>query len=117
MNVEALALRIYTHRNGTPAGFTAADFCPDEMLAGVTIVEPVRPPGLVGGIYTDAANIPGNACLVYRVLATASVQPDVGAIVLNPGDIVIVRTAHLDPLQPDLNVLAIQTKHIIARIT
>lgn len=117
MNTESFALRIYARASGDRlfAGFRGSDFNPHSMMAGVVIVEPVRLPALVGGLHVSA-DLPGIACLAYRVLAVAALQDIGDTLALEPGDVVVLRTSQLDPLQPDQNVLAILGKHIIAKI-
>lgn len=108
MNTQALSARIYVE------GFKAADF---QMLKpGLVIVEPIRPPELLRGIHSpESKQVPGSACLLFKVLAVADQMPG-DALQLIPGDVVTVRNAHLDPVQPNQNVLSIKVEHVLSRL-
>jgi hypothetical protein len=118
MNLAALATRLYS-RGFRPGDFTGVK---DNEL----ILRAIRPPDITAGIITAPATskLPGTACLAYEVIAkgfidtdpesyrrcpspVAPLDPDVGAAV-------IVRTAHLEPLQPDLMLHAIKAEHVLA---
>jgi hypothetical protein len=83
------------------------------LAPGLILVSPVRPPErTAAGIVTELATtrIEGTRALMYRVVAVAPGLPDTPA----PGDIVILRNALLDPIQPDLDLLVIKREHVIA---
>lgn len=101
----------YIYRNG----FSPAHFDADGMLPGLTIVKPLFPPKkTAGGIDNDinADTVPGNAAMIYEVVLQGARQPP-DVLALKTGDVVILRTAHLDPLTIKLDTHAIYTKHIV----
>lgn len=99
-------------------GFKPAHFDAPGMMPGLTIVKPLFPPEKTrGGIENPihAGNVPGNAAMLYEVILQGDTQPE-GVLHLVPGDVVILRTAALDPLDVNLRVHAIPTKHIYQRV-
>jgi hypothetical protein len=108
-NKVAFAARVYARK-----GFTDEDFQRGAARQGMCIVKGIRPPEVVGGIHTDAAwdKIPGTMLMLYEVVDVAAEQPSF-ALKVKPGDVVLLRTAHLDPLQPDGKYCAIFTKHLL----
>lgn len=108
MNVAAFALRLYRK------GFKGDDFV--AIADGLLIVEPIRPPAVVSGLHVaeKAREIPGQLCLAHRVVARGFLDDTVPWVEI--GDVVLCRLSHLDPIQPDTNLLAIEAKHVLAII-
>lgn len=112
MNIAALSARVHSHGGG----FRASDFDPARLEPGQLIVSPVRPPELsLGGIeIPDAArNIRGQFAIMHRVEVVAAKQPE-GIMQVQVGDIVKVRNAFLDPLDPTGELCSVPTKHVLA---
>lgn len=108
-SLSNLRMRVYTE------GFRPSDF--DDMKPGNVVVEPVRPPGKsAGGVYTGPAaeNVPGTGCLFYRVVATSKEHPP-GNLKHEPGDVVVLRQAHLDPMNGSQTFLWIKSDHLLAK--
>lgn len=117
--LEALVDRLYTPTSSGPQyGFQASDFDPYLLKDGISIVVPLFPPEqLSSGIALppQIVNLPGTGAYVYRVIAMALEQPH-EAPPIEIGDVVLLRNAHLDPIQVDRKVFTIKTEHILAVI-
>jgi hypothetical protein len=119
MNYAALATRLYSR------GFRADDFLKGQVKDNELIVAALRPPGVTAGIITSPATdkLPGTGCIAYVVVAKGFIdtEPDsyrrcpspVAPLDPEVGDVVLVRTAHLDPLSFDLNLHAIKAEHVL----
>jgi hypothetical protein len=83
-----------------------------------------RPARSSGGIVTAVDEVKGTlgtACIAYVVAGVGVVQPAADQhpatwTAVEPGDIVVVRNAMLEPLHPDLEPLSIHRRHILAVI-
>lgn len=97
-------------------GFEASDF--SELKPGYALVEPLRPPQFAtsGLEFPDhIRNLPGQACLLYRVLMVADHDGE-GNVWVEPGDVVSLANAALDPIQPDCGKLVVRVEHIYAKV-
>jgi hypothetical protein len=104
---------------GLPVG-AFADIAPNTAL----LLPLRRPAKSTGGIVTAVDEVKGTlgtACVAYVVAglgaehASADQHPQTWTNV-NPGDVVVVRNAMLEPLHPDLEPLSIHRRHILAVI-
>jgi co-chaperonin GroES (HSP10) len=103
---EELALRLATD------GFRAGDFL--SLKEGIVIVEPIRSAdSTASGLQLpgEVKAVPGVGCMIFRVLAHGERTPF--TVQLARGDIVVLRNAHLDPLDAEQRTLSIKDEHIL----
>ncbi len=92
-----------------------------EMLEAVApnsiVVEPVLPPNqTASGIQLQQGDVPGTAAIAFRVLQVGeSTYP--WPVSVDDGDIVVVRNAMLEPIHPAMDILVIEAKHVLAKLT
>ena len=101
----------------TVDGFRSTDLA--RLRPNVCVVEPVRPPkALASGLHLahSATELPGTACVLYRVVKAPLVVSHLASeyVPVVDGDLVVLRNAMLDPIHPSLNLLVIDVKHITA---
>ena len=97
----------------------------DDLAPNTALLMPIRRPAKSsGGIVTVVDEVKGTnglACLAYIVVGVGSTakagedHPDAW-LPIDPGDVVIVRQAFLEPLHNDLEPLLIRRRHILARV-
>jgi hypothetical protein len=97
----------------------------DDLAPNTALLMPIRRPGKSGGgivtVVDEVKGTLGTACIAYAVCGVGPVwptnedNPDAW-LPVEDGDIVVVRTAFLEPLHPDLEPLAIRRRHILAKI-
>jgi hypothetical protein len=103
-------------------GFVKSDFVEDGLLQpGLVALEPVRPPSVtMGGIHTsvDWAKMPAPRCVMHRVMAVGPKDEtyDGPALSLEPGDVVVVRTAMAEPIHPNMEPLLVHARHVLAKL-
>jgi hypothetical protein len=97
----------------------------DDLAPNTALLMPIRRPGKSEkGIYTSVDEVKGTlgtACIAYIVVGVSAVvetNEDKPAtwLPVEPGDVVVVRSAFLEPLHTDLEPLAIRRRHILAKI-
>lgn len=81
------------------------------------LVEPVLPPNQTSsGIQLQQGDVPGTAAIAFRVLRRPFQTYD-WPMDIEVGDIVIVRNAMLEPIHPAMDILVIEAKHVLAKLT
>ena len=97
----------------------------DDLAPNTALLMPIRRPAKSsGGIVTAVDEVKGTlgtACIAYVVVGVSGVCPtnedNPGAwLPVEPGECVIVRTAFLEPLHPDLEPLLIRRRHILSKV-
>lgn len=110
---------LYAKGKGLSAAYIE-DITPNTLL-----LLPLRRPGVSkGGVYTavdEQKGTLGTNCIAYVVAgvgptAAAADQHPQTWLPVEPGDVVVVRTAMLEPLHPDLEPLSIHRRHVLAKI-
>lgn len=92
-------------------------FKPDDLarmsMPGVLLVRPVQPPQKVGGLFvpSSAQAMPGTMTMVHQV-----VQAGPKCKRFARGDVVVCRLSHLDPLDAQTGILAIEEKHVYSPV-
>jgi hypothetical protein len=107
------------YSGGLPVG-AFADVAPNTAL----LLPLRRPARSSGGIVTAVDEVKGTlgtACIAYVVAGVGTIQPAADQhpatwTAVEPGDVVVVRNAMLEPLHPDLEPLSIHRRHILAVI-
>lgn len=97
-------------------GFGAGDFSSATIKPNTVFLEPVRPPARAGSVIVgqETQEIPGQMCLVFRVLALGPQTEDTANVFLRVGDNVVVATRALDIMHPNTNLLYCDSKYILA---
>lgn len=104
---------------GLPVG-AFADVAPNTAL----LLPLRRPARSTGGIVTAVDEVKGTlgtACIAYVVAGIGVLQPSADQhpqtwVGIEPGDVVVVRNAMLEPLHPDLEPLLIHRRHVLAKV-
>ena len=97
----------------------------DDLAPNTALLMPIRRPAKSsGGIVTAVDEVKGTlgtACIAYIVVGVSAVvetneDKPAAWMPVEPGDVVVVRTAFLEPLHPDLEPLTIRRRHILLKI-
>lgn len=97
----------------------------DDLAPNIALLMPIRRPAKSsGGIVTAVDEVKGTlgtACIAYIVVGVSAVvetneDKPAAWMPVEPGDVVVVRTAFLEPLHPDLEPLTIRRRHILSKI-
>ena len=97
----------------------------DDLAPNTALLMPIRRPAKSsGGIVTAVDEVKGTlgtACIAYIVVGVSAVvetneDKPAAWMPVEPGDVVVVRTAFLEPLHPDLEPLTIRRRHILSKI-
>lgn len=92
-------------------GLTVADI--GSLPPDTYLVSPLKPSGSSsGGIVLShhIDDLPGTAAIAFRIEARAD------DLVYHVGDVVLVRNAMLEPLDPGMGLLLIASRHVIAKL-
>lgn len=96
----------------TVADIYTKGFDPDQLdiPAPRVLVAPVKPPEKMGGIIATLATttIEGTRAIMFRVVRDSGEW--------RTGDVVVLRNALLEPIQPDLGLLVVDAAHILGRV-